>query len=118
MYLVQPNNTKFMRNQMNNNPLKQYFRRPAVYMKLPSAGKDYEPGVIDMPETGELPVYPMTAIDEITTRTPDALFNGTALVELVRVAFLTSKTLGKSVATIWTQFLSLSKQQQAVIRLN
>lgn len=69
---------------MDNNPLRQYFRRPAVYMKLPSGGKGYPEGSIDMPETGELAVYPMTAIDEITARTPDALFNGTAVIELIR----------------------------------
>lgn len=67
-----------------NNPLKQYFRRPAVYLKLPSQGKYYAEGVIDMPPTGELPVYPMTAIDEITSKTPDALFNGTAISELMK----------------------------------
>jgi hypothetical protein len=69
---------------MDNNPLKQFFRRPAVYLKLPSGGKDYATGVIDMPPTGELPIYPMTAIDEITAKTPDALFNGTAVSELMR----------------------------------
>jgi hypothetical protein len=69
---------------LQNNPLKQYFRRPAVYVKLPSGGKYYEPGVVDFPEGGELPVYPMTAIDDITLRTPDALFNGTAVVELIK----------------------------------
>lgn len=69
---------------MSNNPLKQYFRRPAVYIKLPSGGKDYPSGVIDLPDTGELPVYPMTAIDEITTKTPDALFNGTAITEILK----------------------------------
>ena len=69
---------------MNNNPLKQYFRRPAVYIKLPSEGKYYSPDVIDMPENGEFPVYPMTAIDEITARTPDALFNGVAVAELIK----------------------------------
>lgn len=69
---------------MENNPLRQYFRRPAVYIKLPSGGKDYSPDMIDMPENGELPVFPMTAIDEVTSRTPDALFNGTALAELVK----------------------------------
>lgn len=67
-----------------NNPLKQYFRRPAVYLKLPSGGKDYPPGSVNMTETGELPVYPMTAIDEITSKTPDALFNGVAVVELIK----------------------------------
>lgn len=69
---------------MDNNPLRQYFRRPAVYLRLPSGGTDYAPGAIDMPDSGELPVYPMTAIDEITTRTPDALYNGTALIELIK----------------------------------
>lgn len=69
---------------VNNNPLRQYFRRPAVYLKLPSEGKSYAPGVVNIPETGELPVYPMTAIDEITARTPDALFNGTAVTELIK----------------------------------
>jgi bacterioferritin-associated ferredoxin len=69
---------------MDNNPLKQYFRRPSVYMKLPSNGQGYPKEALDMPETGELPVYPMTAIDEITARTPDALFNGTAIAELIK----------------------------------
>ena len=69
---------------MSNNPLKQYFRRPAIYLTLPSKGKDYPMGVIDFPENGELPIYPMTAIDEITTKTPDALFNGNAVAELIK----------------------------------
>lgn len=69
---------------MENNPLRQYFRRPAVYMRLPSGGAGYPEGSLDMPDNGELPIYPMTAIDEITARTPDALFNGTAVVELIR----------------------------------
>jgi hypothetical protein len=37
-----------------------------------------------MPETGELPIYPMTAIDEITGKTPDALFNGSAVVDIIK----------------------------------
>jgi len=69
---------------MDNNPLKQYFRRPAVYIKLPSGGEGYPPGSLIMTENGELPVYPTTAIDEITARTPDALFNGMAVVELIK----------------------------------
>lgn len=67
-----------------NNPLKQYFRRPAITVKLPSQGKFYPPDSIDMPMNGELPVYPMTAVDEITSKTPDALFNGTAIIELIK----------------------------------
>lgn len=69
---------------IDNNPLKQYFRRPALYIKLPSEGKYYKPGVVNIPPTGELAIYPMTAIDEITTKTPDALFNGSAMVDLIK----------------------------------
>jgi hypothetical protein len=66
------------------NPLTQYFRQPAIYIKLPSQGQNYPVGTIDMPTNGELPVYPMTAIDEITYRTPDALFNGQAVVNVIQ----------------------------------
>jgi hypothetical protein len=69
---------------MSNNPLTQYFRQPAVYVKLPSGGKYYSEGAIVMPANQELPVYPMTAIDEITYRTPDALFNGNAVVNVIK----------------------------------
>lgn len=68
---------------MSNNPLKQYFRQPAIYVRLPSQGNFYPPGTINMQPTGELPVYPMTAMDEITYRTPDALFNGQATVNVL-----------------------------------
>lgn len=68
---------------MENNPLRQFFRRPAVHITLPSKGIGYDPEDIDFPESGELPVYPMTAIDEITLRTPDALFNGSAVAALI-----------------------------------
>ena len=67
-----------------NNPLKQYFRQPAIYVRLPSQGKNYPPGAIELTPTGEFPVYPMTAIDEITYRTPDALYNGQATVNVIQ----------------------------------
>lgn len=68
----------------SNNPLRQYFRQPAIYIKLPSQGRFYPENTLSMPPTGELPVYPMTAIDEITYRTPDALFNGQATVNVIQ----------------------------------
>jgi hypothetical protein len=67
-----------------NNPLRQYFRRPALFISLPSKGQHYPAGAIEVPENGEFPVYPMTAIDEITAKTPDALFNGSAVAEIIR----------------------------------
>lgn len=69
---------------IQNNPLQQYFRQPAIHIKLPSGGDFYPQGSIDMPPTGEIPVYPMTAIDEITYRTPDALFNGSATTSVIQ----------------------------------
>lgn len=69
---------------IQNNPLRQFFRRPAVYLTLPSGGKFYKEGVIRSTDTQELPVYPMTAIDEITLKTPDALFNGESMMQIVK----------------------------------
>lgn len=67
-----------------SNPLSQYFRQPSIYIRLPSQGQNYPAGTLIMPANGELPVYPMTAIDEITYRTPDALFNGQATVNVIQ----------------------------------
>ena len=68
----------------SSNPLSQYFRQPAVYLRLPSGGSFYPKDALEMTATGELPVYPMTALDEITYRTPDALFNGQAVVNVIQ----------------------------------
>ena len=66
-----------------NNPLRRYFRQPAIHVRLPSGGKYYPAGALDMPPNGEIPILPMTAIDEITSRTPDALFNGSAVMDIM-----------------------------------
>jgi len=68
----------------NANPLAQYFRQPSIYITLPSGGKFYPPSSIEIPQTGQVPVLPMTAIDEITYRTPDALMNGQAVINVVQ----------------------------------
>lgn len=69
---------------MDSNPLKQYFRQPAIYIKLPSDGKYYAPGTLEISANGEYPVLPMTTMDEITYRTPDALFNGSAVPTVIQ----------------------------------
>jgi hypothetical protein len=66
------------------NPLRQFFRQPAIYLTLPTKGEFWHPDAISMPENKELPVLPMTAIDEITYRTPDALFNGQAVINVIQ----------------------------------
>lgn len=69
---------------MDSNPLKQYFRQPSIYIRLPSNGEYWAPGSLAEEANGEYPVYPMTTMDEITYRTPDALFNGTAVISVVQ----------------------------------
>jgi hypothetical protein len=60
------------------------FRKPALYFKLPSNGKFYPENSLKLPPNNELPVYPTTGLDEITIKTVDALFNGSAIVEVIR----------------------------------
>ena len=67
-----------------DNPLARFFRQPAIYIRLPSGGKTWPAGSLDMPANGELPVYPMTMVDEIMYRTPDALFNGESVVSVIQ----------------------------------
>lgn len=71
-------------NNQVKNPLSQFFRQPKIYMTLPSKGKFYPPDALDMPENGELPVFAMTAKDELLMRTPDALMNGASTVEVIK----------------------------------
>ena len=68
---------------MSNNPLVAAYKKPALYVSLPSQGKFYE-NKPKMSVDGELAVYPMTARDEIITKTPDALFNGEATITLLK----------------------------------
>ena len=68
---------------LTGNPLTKHFRQPAIYIKLPSEGRWYEDGDIDLPVTGEIPIYPMTAKDELTMKTPDALLNGASTAHVI-----------------------------------
>ena len=69
---------------IEQNPLRKYFRQPKVYITLPSKGKFYPSDAIEIPEGDEFPVYAMTAKDELTMKTPDALLNGAATVEIIK----------------------------------
>jgi hypothetical protein len=69
---------------MNTNPLRQFFRQPAIHIRLPSLGRYYPPGALTETANGEYPVLPMTTMDEITYRTPDALFNGSAVATVIQ----------------------------------
>ena len=64
------------------NPLRAHFRQPAIYLRLPSQGQFWSSG-LDLPNSGEIPVFPMTARDEILLKTPDALLNGQGVVDVI-----------------------------------
>jgi hypothetical protein len=66
------------------NPLQRFFRQPAIYIRLPSQGRLWPDGTLEVTANGEYPVYAMTAIDEITYQTPDALFNGEAVASVIQ----------------------------------
>lgn len=68
----------------NNNPLQKYFRQPSIFMKLPTNGKWYTPTDIELNESGEIPVYGLTAMDEVMLNTPDAMLNGTSLERVIQ----------------------------------
>ena len=66
------------------NPLNKYYRQPSIYVSLPSGGKNYSSAVFTPTATGEIPILPMTAKDEMTFKTPDAMINGQATVDVIR----------------------------------
>jgi hypothetical protein len=66
------------------NPLSGYMRQPKIYIKLPSGGQFWPAGSIEITETGEFPVYSMTAKDELMLKVPDALMNGEAVVNVIQ----------------------------------
>lgn len=71
----------------NVNPLEKYYRQPVIYITLPSKGKYYSKEVFEPTTTGELPVLPMTAKDEIEFKTPDAMISGQATVNVIQSCF-------------------------------
>ena len=70
--------------KISANPLSQWMRQPKIYIRLPSQGRYWSRNAIDIPENGELAVYSMTARDELLFKTPDALMNGQAIVDVIQ----------------------------------
>jgi hypothetical protein len=76
-----------MSDQVNkpiSNPLANYFRQPKLFIRLPSHGEYYKEGSLDRSQNDEYAVYAMTAKDELMFKTPDALMNGQATVEVIK----------------------------------
>ena len=69
---------------MANNPLQKHFRRPALWIRLPTGGRWYQDGSVQTNENNEVRIFGLTAIDDIMLNTPDALLNGHALESVLQ----------------------------------
>lgn len=66
------------------NPLAALMRQPKIYIRLPSNGEYWPENSLSRSVNGEYPVYSMTARDELILKTPDALMNGQAVVDVIQ----------------------------------
>lgn len=69
---------------ITKNPLTAYMRRPKIFLRLPSQGRYWPEGSIELSEDNEYPVYAMTVKDELMLKTPDALLNGYATTSVIQ----------------------------------
>jgi len=76
-----------------SNPLKPFCRQPALYLKLPSMGKWYTETDVELISGGEVPIYGLSAIDDIMLNTPDAMLNGQALENVIKNCVPTVKNV-------------------------
>ena len=66
----------------SNNPLQGYLRSPKLYVLLPSGGKFSN--IESMSDVSqEIPIYPLTSMDETLLRNPDALLNGESMTKVI-----------------------------------
>jgi hypothetical protein len=59
-------------------------RQPKIYIRLPSGGEYWPAGSLTPSETGDFPVYSMTAKDELMLKIPDAVISGQAVVDVIQ----------------------------------
>ena len=66
--------------------LKKYYRKPKLYVELPSKMYFYEEGFIpskDISSNNEVGILPMTTMNDLMLKNPEALLNGTAIESLI-----------------------------------
>lgn len=73
-----------LRTTQKPNPLANFMRKPKLLLKLPSNGAYWPQGSLLLSETKEIPVYSMTAKDELIIKSPDALLNGQGIVDVIQ----------------------------------
>lgn len=73
-----------LRSTQRQNPLANFMRKPKLLLKLPSNGAYWPEGSLILSESKEVPVYSMTAKDELAIKSPDALLNGQGIVDVIQ----------------------------------
>lgn len=67
-----------------NNPIIKLFQNKTFHVTLPSKGRsEYYPSGITLAADGELAIYPMTIQNELRLKSPDFLFSGDALIDVL-----------------------------------
>lgn len=69
---------------MTENPLSRYFRRPELYIELPSKGRWWPEGSLTLPPNGEIAVLAMSGKDDLMLRNADGLMNGESTVSIIQ----------------------------------
>lgn len=67
--------------------LKKYYRKPSLYINLPSGLNFYPEGFFSEDELStikEVGILPMTTMNELMLKNPEALLNGSAIIELIK----------------------------------
>ena len=70
--------------KIDENPLTAFFRKSKLSLTLPSHGKWYTNTSITYDSTGQLPVFAMTASDDIKLRTGDATLSGKNIYDVIQ----------------------------------
>lgn len=69
---------------VQENPLTRYFRHPELHIQLPSQGRWWKEGSIDIPPNNEIPVMAMTGLDDLSMKNADGLMNGDTTVKVIQ----------------------------------
>lgn len=70
--------------QQKTNPLANLMRQPKLTIKLPSQGRFWPSGSINLTADGEYKVFSMTAKDELLLKNPATQSGGQALVDVIQ----------------------------------
>lgn len=69
---------------LNVNPLQQYFRMPGTIVNIPSGGRFQNEGNVTFTASGEVEVFPMKASDEMLMKNPESLMSGAAIERAIK----------------------------------